>query len=65
MRLLLRFAFLTLNLNDVKQCGYWRYWPESWYHDGELLDADPLRAAFAGADVVYHSDRARPRAVSG
>ena len=53
VRLLLRFAFLTLNLNNVrlnahsfnkraircyekcgfKQCGYW---PDSWYHDGEL-----------------------------
>ena len=53
VRLLLRFGFLTLGLNNIrlrvhafneraircyekcgfKQCGYW---PDSWYHDGEL-----------------------------
>ena len=53
VRLLLRFAFLTLNLNNVnlnahsfnqraircyEKCGFKRcgYWPDSWYHDGEL-----------------------------
>ncbi len=70
VRLLLRFGFLTLGLNNIRlrvhafneraircyeKCGFRQYafWPDSWYHDGELHGSvfmHLLRADFAAAD---------------